>query len=218
MINLDLADLGRRLKRRLARPLPGVEAQIRLSPEPRYGWVPGHLPASARPGAGLLLLYPKQGLLHTVLTLRNAALQQHAGQLSLPGGAVESGESLAQTALREANEEIGLAVDCVEVLGTLSPLYIPVSGFALHPVVAISAKPLVFDPDPAEVQRLYEVAIDQLRDPARRGTETREHEGRRYRVPFVHVGDQKLWGATAMVVSEMLAVLDSLEGGNTSTG
>ncbi len=212
MIELDLADLGQRLKRRLARPLPGVQAQIRLSPEPRYGWVPGHLPASARPGAGLLLLYPKQGSLHTVLTLRNAALPQHAGQLSLPGGAVESGESPADTALREASEEIGLAVEAVEVLGTLSPLYIPASGFALHPVVALSAEPLAFDPDPTEVQRLFEVAIDQLRDPARRGTETREDEGRQYRVPFVHVGDQKLWGATAMVISEMLAVLDSLEG------
>ena len=84
-------------------------------------------------------------------------------------------------------------------------------------MVAISAKPLAFDPAPAEVQRLYEVAIDQLRDPARRGAETREDEGRQYRVPFVHVGDQKLWGATAMVVSEMLAVLDSLDDGNTST-
>ncbi|MEE8411012.1 MAG: hypothetical protein V3S47_00815, partial [Acidobacteriota bacterium] len=72
------------------------------------------------------------------------------------------------------------------------------------------------DPDPAEVQRLYEVAIDQLRDPARRGTETRQEEGRAYRVPFVHVGDQKLWGATAMVVSEMLAVLDSLDDGHTA--
>lgn len=215
---LDLTPFGRRLKRRLARPLPGVQAQIRLSPEPRYGWVPGHLPATARPGAGLLLLYPKQGSLHTVLTLRNAALQQHGGQLSLPGGAVESGESLADTALREANEEIGLTVEAVEVLGTLSPLYIPVSGFALHPVVALAVKPLVFDPDPAEVQRLYEVAIDQLRDPARRGTETRQEEGRAYRVPFVHVGDQKLWGATAMVVSEMLAVLDSLDDGNTARG
>ena len=210
MIELDPADFARRLKRRLTGPLPGVEAQLRLSPEPRYGWVPGHLPASARPGAGLLLLYPKQGSLHTVLTLRNAALQQHAGQLSLPGGAVESGESLADTALREAHEEIGLAVEAVEVLGTLSPLYIPASGFALHPVVAISATPLVFNPDPAEVQRLYEVAIDHLRDRGRRGEEIREDEGRHYRVPFVRVDDQKLWGATAMVVSEMLAVLESL--------
>jgi 8-oxo-dGTP pyrophosphatase MutT (NUDIX family) len=218
MNDFDFADFGRRLKHRLAGPLPGVDAQIRLSPEPRYGWVPGHLPASARPGAGLLLLYPKQGSLHTVLTLRNAELQQHAGQLSLPGGGVEAGESLAEAALREANEEIGLAVDAVEVLGTLSPLYIPVSGFALHPVVAIAAEPLTFAPDPAEVQRLYEVAIEQLRDPGRRGEESREHEGRNYRVPFVHVGDQKLWGATAMAVSEMLEVLDSLDGGDVSMG
>ena len=207
MIDLDLADLGQRLKRRLAGQLPGAAAQLRLSPEPRFGWVPGHIPASARPGAGLLLLYRRNGSLHTVLTLRNAALQ-HGGQLSLPGGAVESGESLADTALREAHVEIGLGIDSVEVVGTLSPLYIPVSGFALHPVVAIAPGPLSFEPDPGEVQRLYEVPIEHLRDPDRRGEETREDRGRRYHVPFVGVEDQKLWGATAMVVSEMLAVLE----------
>jgi 8-oxo-dGTP pyrophosphatase MutT (NUDIX family) len=212
MIELDAADFCRRLKRRLAGPLPGTEAQLRLSPEPRYGWVPGHIPPSARPGAGLLLLYPKQGSLHTVLTLRNAALQQHGGQLSLPGGAAESGESLADTALREAHEEIGLGTKAVEVVGTLSPLYIPASGFALHPVVGVSSQRLVFEPDPGEVQCLYEVAIDDLRDPDRRGEESRVDGGREYRVPFVSIEDQKLWGATAMVISEMLAVLDSLDG------
>jgi len=200
----------RRLKRRLAEPLPGVDAQLRLSPEPRFGWEPGHIPPTARPGAGLLLLYPKEGSVHTVLTLRNADIR-HGGQLSLPGGAAESGESLAQTALREANEEIGLDAADVEVLGTLSPLYIPVSGFALHPVLAGCSGAPVFNIDAAEVQCLYEVSIDDLRDPSSQGLETREDKGRHYRVPFVRVADQKLWGATAMVVSELLALLDSLE-------
>ena len=208
---IDLDELGRLLKRRLAAPLPGAAAQLRLSPEPRFGWVPGHIPPSARPGAGLFLLYPRQGSLHTVLTLRDAALQ-HGGQLSLPGGAAESGESLADTALREAHEEIGLRIEAVEVVGTLSPLYIPASGFALHPVVGVSAQRLAFEPDPGEVQCLYEVAIDDLRDPDRRGEESRVDGGREYRVPFVSIEDQKLWGATAMVISEMLAVLDSLDG------
>ncbi len=207
----DFGELGRRLKKQLSEPLPGVDAQLRLSPEPRFGWIPGHIPPTARPGAGLLLLYRKNGSVHTVLTLRNAALQQHAGQLSLPGGAAETGESLADTALREAQEEIGLDAAAVEVLGTLSPLYIPVSDFALHPVVGLGSRRLSFEPDPGEVQQLYEVPIDQLRDPDRRGSETREFGGRSYRVPFVAIEDQKLWGATAMVVSEMLAVLDSIE-------
>ncbi len=206
---IDLAPFGKQLKASLSTSLPGAAAQIRLSPEPRFGWVPGHLPASARPGAGLLLLYPKGQSLHTVLTLRNAGLQ-HGGQLSLPGGAVESGESLADTALREAHEEIGLAVDAVEVLGTLSPLYIPVSGFALHPVVGLATEGQSFRADAREVARLYEVAIEHLADPSRRGEETRVAAGREYRVPFVRVEDQKLWGATAMVVSEMLAVLESM--------
>ncbi len=97
------------------------------------------------------------------------------------------------------------------MLGTLSPLYIPVSGFALHPVVALGEERLAFEPDPGEVQQLYEVPIDHLRDPDRRGSETREAGGRSYRVPYVAVEDQKLWGATAMVVSEMLAVLERID-------
>jgi 8-oxo-dGTP pyrophosphatase MutT (NUDIX family) len=207
---MDYDDFVRRLTRRLAAPLPGVDAQLRLSPEPRYGWVPGHIPATARPGAGLVLLYPKAGALHTVLTLRNAELR-HGGQLSLPGGAAESGESLAQTALREANEEIGLDTAGVEVLGTLSPLYIPASGFALHPVLACCSSTPTFKIDAAEVQCLYEVPVDHLGDPVSQGNEAREDNGRHYRVPFVRVEDQKLWGATAMVVSELLAVIDSMD-------
>ncbi len=90
------------LRRQLRWPLPGVEAQRRLSPEPREGWDPGYVPEDARPAAGLVLLYPKAGKLHTVLTLRTTALTHHGGQLSLPGGRVEKGESLVETALREA--------------------------------------------------------------------------------------------------------------------
>jgi len=208
--HLDDPGLGHRLKRRLVRPLPGTAAQIRLSPEPRFGWTPGHLPDTARPSAGLVLLHPRNGRRHTVLTLRNSELNQHAGQLSLPGGAMEPGESPADAALREANEEIGLPIDAVEVVGQLTPLYIPVSGFALHPVVAVTDDPLSFDPDPGEVQQLYEIGLGQLGDSANRGEEQREHKGLPYRVPFIRVADQKLWGATAMVFAELFAVLDAL--------
>jgi 8-oxo-dGTP pyrophosphatase MutT (NUDIX family) len=211
---LDPLDMGRlrdSLKRQLSWPLPGVEAQLGLSPEPRHGWVPGYVPDDARPGAGLLLLYPKDGQLHTVVTLRNAALEKHAGQLSLPGGAVEAGESLVDAALREAHEEVGLPSSAVEVLGTLTPLYIPVSGFALHPVVGLMERAPVFEPDPGEVERLIEVGLDQLRDDANHDSETRFAGGRRYRVPFVSIGGEKLWGATAMVFAELFAVLDALD-------
>lgn len=208
---LDMRAFGRRLRHRLSLPLPGVAAQLGLSPEPRYGWVPGHLPDTARSGAGLLLLYPKGGRLHTVVTLRNPALEKHAGQLSLPGGRVEAGESHAAAALREAHEEIALAIDAVEVLGALSPLYIPVSGFVLHPVVALAQHSPSFRPDPGEVERLIEVRVDELRDVSNRGRETREAGGQRYRVPFVRVGVEKLWGATAMVFAELFAVLDELD-------
>ena len=210
---LDMSRLRDGLKRQLAWPLPGVEAQLSFSPEPRHGWVPGHLPDDARPGAGLLLLYPRDGRLHTVVTLRNAALEKHAGQLSLPGGAVEEGESLVEAALREAHEEVGLPSESVDVLGALTPLYIPVSGFTLHPIVGLVEETPRFRPDPGEVERLIEVRLDQLRDNANHDSETRYAAGNRYRVPFVSIGGEKLWGATAMVFAELFAVLDALENG-----
>ena len=205
----DILEFGRDLRKRLSLPLPGSEAQLRLSPEPRDGWIPGHIPGDAKTGAGLLLFYPREGGVHTVLTLRNAGLQHHSGQLSLPGGTVEPGESVSDAALREAGEEIGLAQGAVEILGNLTPLYIPVSGFALHPVVGLTADPPEFRPNPSEVERLIEVRVDHLRDPVQRHEEWRGHGSGRYRVPFVRIDGEKLWGATAMVVSELLAILET---------
>ena len=199
------------LRRQLRWPLPGVEAQKRLSPEPRDGWDPGYVPDDARLAAGLVLLYLKGGRLHTVLTLRTEALTHHGGQLSFPGGRVETGESLVQTALREAQEEIGLDARNVADAGSLSPLYIPVSGFALHPIVAIARATPIVRPDPSEVSELFEVPIDHLKDPQHRDERWGNHEGQRYRVPFVRVGDHQLWGATAMVVAELLELLERID-------
>lgn len=199
------------LRRQLRWPLPGVEAQKRLSPEPREGWDPGYVPEDARPAAGLVLLYPKAGKLHTVLTLRTTALTHHGGQLSLPGGRVEKGESLVETALREAQEEIGIDRSNVHETGQLSPLYIPVSGFALHPIVALARATPIFRAEPSEVAELFEVPIERLRDPRYREERWGRHEGQRYRVPFVRIGEHQLWGATAMVVAELLEILERIE-------
>ena len=198
------------IEERLSRPLPGAEAQLRLAPHPRRGWSAGRVPDGLRRGAGLLLLYPRGGEAHVVLTLRDAQLPNHPGQISFPGGAVERGESDAQAALREAQEEIALDPTSVRVLGALTPLHIPVSGFALYPVVASCAVRPSMKPQTGEVQRLLEVSLADLADPSRLGTHHGQRDGRPRHVPFFAIEGFRVWGATAMVLAELLSLLDAL--------
>ena len=202
------ADLERRLRGRLAEPLPGGAGQLLLAPRPRRGWRPDRVPDDARLGAGLLLLYRYDDLVRLVLTLRAGELPLHAGQVSLPGGAVEPGESPEQTALREAGEEIGVDPRAVRVVGRLSPLHIPVSRFALYPVVGLTDTRPELRPKAGEVARILEVGLDELQDPATLGLEKRHRDGVDYEVPYFNLHGERVWGATAMILSEFLCLLD----------
>src|SRR3954462_302014 len=104
----------------------------------RTGWKPGEFPSDARIAAGLLLLYPGEHGPAIALTVRASSLARHPGQISLPGGATDPGETLVQAALREASEEIGVDPASVRVLGELTPVHVLVSGFTLHPIVGIA--------------------------------------------------------------------------------
>ena len=125
-----------RLAHGLSGPLPGAAAQAVLAPEPRRQWPDGFDPARIRHAAGLLLVFPIHRRAHLVLTVRADTLGRHGGQISLPGGVVDPGETIEQAALREAHEEVALPSADPRILGSLTPIDIPVSGFRLHPVVA----------------------------------------------------------------------------------
>jgi 8-oxo-dGTP pyrophosphatase MutT (NUDIX family) len=143
---------------------------------------------------------------HIVLTVRGDALR-HGGQISLPGGVVEPGETFEQTALREAHEEIALAPATVRVLGPLTPLDIPVSGFRLHPIVGVSdERPRLAAAD-GEVAHILEVGVDALLDPRHFASTDRERNGLALTIPAFHVGGREIWGATAMVLAEFLTLL-----------
>ncbi|MDQ3214248.1 MAG: NUDIX domain-containing protein, partial [Acidobacteriota bacterium] len=106
---MPLRDIERLLRDRLSRTLPGVEAQLRFAPTPAHaGWRAGLFPPNARTAAALLLLYPGPAGPAVALTIRASGLARHPGQISLPGGATDAGETLVQAALREASEEIGV--------------------------------------------------------------------------------------------------------------
>ncbi len=180
-----------------------------LAPRPRSGWQAGVIPPGSRVAAALVLLYPIRRQVHLVLTRRAGTLDQHAGQVSLPGGAVDGDETVEAAALREAREEIGLETTDLRIIGQLSALYIPVSNYALHPVVAVLDRRPALVPATAEVAHILEIPLDELRDPKRL------RQGRRWRgddaitVPYFELQGERVWGATAMVLGELLHLMRS---------
>ena len=190
-----------------AAPARHDEARLRLAPTPRREPDPDATAGGARAAAGLVLLYPRGGRPHVLLTVRGGHLARHAGQVALPGGVVEAGETVREAALREAAEEVGLAPAAVRVLGELSTLPIAVSGFLLHPVVASTDREPPVRPSDGEVSRVLHVPLADLGDPRnlRRGTYWRPE--RPVRVPYFAVEQERVWGATAMVLAELLAVV-----------
>jgi 8-oxo-dGTP pyrophosphatase MutT (NUDIX family) len=185
-------DVLARLDAGLRRKLPGPSAQALLAPRPRRQWPEGLNHAGIRQAAGLLLVFPHgpgADCAHIVLTVRASTLGRHGGQVSLPGGVIEPGETFAEAALREAHEEVALPSDGVRVLGALTPLDIPVSGFRLQPIVAsLNHRPLL-RPAHGEVARIVEVAVDDLVDPAALIETERSRDGRTLVVPGFHVAD-----------------------------
>ena len=196
------------LRLRLAETLPGVEAQIRFAPfQARPGWGAGEYPADARTAAALLLVYPADTGVAIPLTVRASTLARHAGQISLPGGATDPGETLAQAALREASEEIGIDPSSVRVLGELTPVHVLVSGFTLHPVVGITDVRPPFQAAPGEVAEILEVRLEDLRDASRIRTGTLVREGVAIEYPYFDLSGHHVWGATAMVLGEFICLL-----------
>ena len=206
----DLAELETFLSRRLAEPLPGADAQIRFAPNPRRkGWAPELTPDHARRAAALILIYPGVDGPSFPLTRRHDDLPHHPGQISLPGGAIDPGETPVNAALREAREEIGVPPETVRILGQLSSLWVVVSGYLLYPFVGISDTRPDFQPYIREVADLIEAPLSHLLDPSRRGHDTRVRDGILIEYPHFDVAGHQVWGATGMVLSEFVALFGS---------
>jgi len=186
--------------------LPGKEAQRKMAPPLRsLDPEPGITP---RPSAVLIPLLADQEQLSVILTVRQSSLNHHSSEISFPGGASEPDDAnLVQTALREADEEIALTKESIEITGALTPLYIPPSHYLVHPVVGwISKKPRL-RANPAEVDRILEVPIELLLKPETIQQQVWVHEGKQKTAPCYKVDGHCIWGATAMILSELLTLI-----------
>lgn len=202
-VNLD------QVHRALALPRPGRPAHVRMSPRPRPGDV-YPLPPEIKPreAAVMILLYPRRDDLDFFLTRRTETVENHKGQISLPGGAQEPGESLRDTALREASEELGIDPTCVELLGgPLTPVYIPVSGFRATPFVGFTPARPDITVAVSEVMGIIEASLEAITDESNVVEEEWDIRGYKGIVPFFSLGGHKVWGATAMILGEFAQMI-----------
>jgi 8-oxo-dGTP pyrophosphatase MutT (NUDIX family) len=212
-MNLDMAtesnpcdDLADRLAAVLAQPIDYLPRRG-IAPSMSYGRHTGPARHDARPAAVLLLLLQRDGGWTVPLTRRPDHLSQHPGQVSLPGGSVEPGENSAAAALREAEEELGIARDRVRLLGSLSRVYVFNSNFVLDPWIGVSAAPAEFHPDPCEVAEVIELPLPELNvlaEPALLGR-TRIRRGElEFTAPCLNWQGATIWGATLVVLGQFV--------------
>ncbi len=202
---MDLVDW---LTERLVLPLPGWKAQARFQPELSFGrhFVPP--PPAARRAAVLVLLQFHADGWTVPLTLRPAEMLDHASQVSLPGGLIEPNERSEDAARRELLEELGRIPADLVLLGQLSPIYLFNSNFAVEPWLAATRSRTPWAPNVAEVAELIEAPLEVLCHPDNRVEWQREFNGVIARVPGIACARHRIWGATCMILAELIALVE----------
>lgn len=211
MINPDDFSIFKSQLTEVLEDLPGQKAHEMMMPSIRRS-MPMDLSkiTNAKLSSVLLLLYPNDGKVMFPLTKRHDYNGTHGGQISLPGGKIEGNESRIQTALREAEEEIGIGQNDVEVIGSLTEMYIPPSNFKVLPVLGMLDQRPSFVKEDYEVESILEVSIDEVFN-------TKNHKVMDMPVrnttlkntPYFDIQGHVVWGATAMILSELVALIKS---------
>lgn len=201
------------LSKRLSGELPGLDKQLLMAPNNRENEIrkglhnPGAIKSSV-----LILIFPHDGLLKTVVMLRPSYNGVHSGQISLPGGKWEITDvDMAATALRETQEEIGVDPSTISLVGALSPLYIPPSNYIVFPFIGLADSKPNFLIDSIEVQELIEINLEDLID--KNNSTLRKvslNDGTSFEVPCYAFGEVIIWGATAMILSEFVELLQTI--------
>ncbi len=193
------------LQEKVREDLPGLHVQLEMAPVTRLSF---KKPEETKKAGVLILLYPKNNIYYLVFIQRPTYNGAHSGQISFPGGQFEEADAnLIKTALRESYEEIGICTEDVKVLGTLSPLYIPVSNFEVKPVIAYLSYTPKFKADPIEVNHIIELPLYEFTDIQNKDEVDMHIRGEVFRVPCFYPGSYRIWGATAMILSELIHVI-----------
>ena len=188
---------------------PGIEAQLNMVTHPRSGHRAYFEVEDTSTKAGVLVLfYPWKDQLYLVFTRRTDRMNFHQAQISFPGGKQEKRESSRQAAVREAHEELNIHPESIRILGDLTPLYIPPSNYCIYPVVALAENRPDFKPAPYEVAEVIEVPVDHFLNTQNIRKELWTIRKVEVEVPFYYYQGHKIWGATAMVLAELIELLN----------
>ena len=198
------------LNNQLKHPLPGHSAQEKMAPEhrlPHHEWELYY--PNARKGGVLILFYPHGETVKTVLIQRPSYEGVHSGQVAFPGGAMEDVDNtLIDTAIREAQEEVGINPQKIEVIGELTQLYIPPSNFLISPVISYTQERPSFVLEEAEVEEIIEVGVHEIMDEEIIQTKNiRVAKDISIEAPYYEIHGRVVWGATAMMISELNEIL-----------
>ena len=197
-----------KLKREISRGLPGTEVQWALASSDRMiKGFPRFPREDSKAAAVMILLYPKDDIIHTAFIQRPTYEGVHGGQISFPGGKKEDSDpDLIHTALREASEEIGVNSSEINVISTLTPLYIPVSNIIVTPVIGWMEKQPVLKPQEEEVVFIIEADIRTLINPSIIKIKPFEIRGEMIDIKYFDYNDNVIWGATAMILHELFTI------------
>ena len=180
-----------------------VAAWRAMMPESRRLY-PAQRDQPPTPAAVLLLLFPRRNEWRIVLTRRSASLRGHSGQISFPGGRIDAGDVDARAAaLRETREELGIQTEDIILLGELRAVYIPPTHYEVQTQVGLLPSEPTWRPNPREVAEVLTMSLSALLDKRHKGNAQREVRGREVRVPYYEVYGHQVWGATALILSEL---------------
>jgi 8-oxo-dGTP pyrophosphatase MutT (NUDIX family) len=194
--------------------LPAEVSHIKMAPLERIESLKNFDIGIKKPkiAAVMMLFYPKNGITHLVLIVRNSYKGVHSAQIAFPGGKYEAQDEIFEnTALRETHEEVGIHPNNMEIIKTFTPMYIPPSDFMVHPFLGISKEEIVFIPDPKEVANIIELPLTVfLSDTIITDTKLTTSYANDISVPAFKIEEHIVWGATAMMLSELKDVLKNV--------
>ncbi len=199
----------KKLSKRLSQlPLPGEKSQKLMLARTQKFKINNK--KRKTPAAVLILLYPFQDNWLFFLTKRTETVEHHKGQISLPGGMVEKNEELASAAVRETYEEIGVEKESIKIIGSLTPLYVPISNFEIFPFIGWTLKEPKTKMHDQEVERILKISIDDLLLEENMKRKKNMFADLTTTIPYFHLENEMVWGATSMILAEFKSVLEEV--------